>query len=67
MALIVIGLGVPVSLLFQVFIHEDPNARPPKLKWYKWLINPEFYLVSVAFNQRILEGTQLVVCALAKL
>ena len=56
MALIVIGLGVPVSLLFQVFIHEDPNARPPKLKWYKWLINPEFYLVSIPFNQRKLEG-----------
>lgn len=45
MALIVIGLGVPVTLLFQIFIHEDPDARPPKMKWYKWIMNPQFYLV----------------------
>ena len=46
MALVVIGLGVPVSLLFQIFIHENATAKPPKQKWYKWLMNPEFYLVS---------------------
>ena len=46
MALVVIVLGVPVSLLFQIFIHENATARPPKQKWYKWLMNPEFYLVS---------------------
>ena len=45
MALVVIGVGVPVTLLFQVFIHEDPNARPPKKKWYRWIMNPWFYLV----------------------
>jgi hypothetical protein len=44
-ALIVIVLGLPVSLTFQIFVPEDPNASPPKLKWYKWLINPKFYLV----------------------
>ena len=47
-ALVVIVLGVPVSLIFQIFVPEDPNASPPKLKWYKWLINPKFYLVSFA-------------------
>lgn len=47
-ALIVIILGLPVSLIFQIFVPEDPNASPPKLKWYKWLINPKFYLVSCA-------------------
>ena len=45
MALVVIGVGVPVTLLFQVFIHEDPNARLPKKKWYKWIMDPRFYLV----------------------
>ena len=45
-ALVVIVLGLPMSLIFQIFVPEDPNASPPKLKWYKWLINPKFYLVS---------------------
>ena len=45
MALIVIVVGVPVTLLFQIFIYEDPGARPPKMKWYKWIMNPQFYLV----------------------
>ena len=45
MALVVTGLGLMVTMSFQIFIHENPNANPPKLKWYKWLTNPEFYLV----------------------
>ena len=46
MALVVTGLGLMVTMSFQIFIRENPNANPaPKLKWYKWLTNPEFYLV----------------------
>ncbi len=43
MALLVIGLGVSVAMFFQVFIHEDTSACPPKPKWFA---QPQFYLVS---------------------
>lgn len=43
--MVVIALGLPVSLIFQLLVPEDPNANPPKLKWYRWLVNPKFYLV----------------------
>lgn len=48
MAVVVVALGLPVSLLFQVFVPEDSTAgrRTVKLKWYKWFVNPRFYLVS---------------------
>ena len=45
MALVVIGLGVAVAMFFQVFVHENPDAHPLKLKWYKWLSRPQLYLV----------------------
>ena len=48
MAIVVILLGLPVSLLFQFFVREDSTAVTVKLKWYKWLLNPKFYLVSIA-------------------
>lgn len=40
-----IGVGTPITMLFQVFIRENPNALFSKLEWYKWLLNPKFYLV----------------------
>ena len=45
MALVVIGVGVPVSMVFQCLVPEVQDHTPPKCKWYKWLINPRFYLV----------------------
>ena len=48
MAIVVILLGLPVSLLFQFFVREDSTAVTVKLKWCKWLLNPKFYLVSIA-------------------
>ena len=49
MAAVVIGIGFPSSLMFQLFIPEKRNANLEKLEWYKWLINPRFYLVSELF------------------
>ena len=46
MAIVVIVLGVLVSSPFQIVIRENPKAKLPKLRWYKWLLNPLFYLVS---------------------
>ena len=45
MAIIALTLGVTVSTPFQIFVHEDPNADLPTLRWYQWLLKPEFYLV----------------------
>lgn len=47
MAIVVIVVGVSVSMCFQLFVKENPNINAPKLKWYKWLMNPDFYLVSI--------------------
>ena len=47
MAIVVILLGLPVSLLFQLGVTENPNATHPQLKWYRWFLNPKFYLVSI--------------------
>jgi len=44
-AVVIIGVGTPITMLFQVFIRENPNALFSKLEWYKWLLNPKFYLV----------------------
>ena len=46
MAIIVTVLGLIFTLPFQIFIREKPSVALKKLKWYKWLINPKFYLVS---------------------
>lgn len=46
MAVVVIVIGAPVSLIFQLCIPERPQINPPKLKWYKWLTNPTFYMVT---------------------
>lgn len=45
MALIVIGLGFVMVIPFHVVVHEK-NTVLKKLKWYKWLLKPNFYLVS---------------------
>ena len=45
LALIVTIFGFIVSLPFQMFIREKPNVSLKKLEWYKWLKNPQFYLV----------------------
>ena len=45
LALIVTIFGFVVSLPFQIFIREKPNVHLKKLEWYKWLKNPQFYLV----------------------
>lgn len=45
MALIVTVLGFLLALPFQIFIREKPAKALLKLKWYKWFVNPRFYLV----------------------
>ena len=46
MAIVVIAVGLSISMCFQLFVKEDPNYKAPKLKWHKWLMKPDFYLVS---------------------
>ena len=46
MAIIVTVLGLIFTLPFQIFIREKPSVALKKLKWYKWLVQPKFYLVS---------------------
>ena len=46
MAIIVTVLGLIFTLPFQIFIREKPSVALKKLKWYKWLVQPNFYLVS---------------------
>ena len=48
MALIVTVLGFVFALPFQIFIREKPSKSLEKLKWYKWFMNPRFYLVTVS-------------------
>ena len=45
MAVVVTGIGLIVSALFQVFIREDLNVITPRKEWYSWLTDPSFYLV----------------------
>ena len=45
MALIVTVLGFLLALPFQIFLREKPTKTLKKLKWYKWFMNPRFYLV----------------------
>ena len=45
MAIIVIGLGVLMVIPFHIVVHEK-NTLLKKLKWYRWLLKPDFYLVS---------------------
>ena len=47
MAIIVTVLGLIFTLPFQIFIREKPSVVLKKLKWYKWLVNPKFYLVNL--------------------
>ena len=47
MAIIVTVLGLILTLPFQIFIREKPSVALKKLKWYKWLIQPKFYLVII--------------------
>lgn len=48
MAIIVTVLGLILTLPFQIFIREKPSVALKKLKWYKWLVNPKFYLVKIS-------------------
>ena len=45
MAIVVIVLGVAVSTPFHIFVRERPDASSQTLRWYKWLLKPQFYLV----------------------
>jgi hypothetical protein len=45
LALIVVIFGFIFTLPFQIFVREKSNVKLKKLKWYKWLQNPQFYLV----------------------
>ena len=44
--MIVIGLGTLAIIPFHVVVREK-NSVLKKLKWYKWLLKPNFYLVSI--------------------
>ena len=45
LALIVIVVGFIATLPFQIFVREKAKVNLKKLEWYKWLQNPQFYLV----------------------
>lgn len=45
LALIVVVFGFIFTLPFQIFVREKSNVNLKKLKWYRWLQNPQFYLV----------------------
>ena len=47
MAIIVIGLGVLMVIPFHIVVREKDTVLK-KLKWYRWLLKPDFYLVSAA-------------------
>ena len=49
LAVIVVGFGFLASTPFQVFIREKSDVKLKKLQWYKWLQNPQFYLVVHVF------------------
>ena len=44
-AIIVIVLGVLMVIPFHIVVREKDKVLK-KLKWYLWLIKPDFYLVS---------------------
>ena len=46
LALIVVVFGFIFTLPFQIFVREKQNVNLKTLKWYKWLQNPQFYLVN---------------------
>ena len=45
-AIIVIVLGVLMVIPFHIVVREKDKVLK-KLKWYLWLIKPDFYLVSL--------------------
>ena len=49
MAIIVIGLGVLMVIPFHIVVREK-NMVLKKLKWYLWLLKPDFYLVSIPIS-----------------
>ena len=49
LAIIVIGLGFLMIIPFHVVVREK-NAVLNKLKWYKWLMKPDFYLVRLSIS-----------------
>ena len=65
MAIIVIGLGVLMVIPFHIVVREK-NTVLKKLKWYRWLLKPDFYLVSMAVYHALHVYTTLCACALYK-
>ena len=55
MAIIVIGLGVLMVIPFHVVVREK-NTVLKKLKWYLWLLKPDFYLVGIQNNSWHMHG-----------
>ena len=49
MAIIVIGLGILMVIPFHIVVREK-NMVLKKLKWYLWLLKPDFYLVSIPIS-----------------
>jgi len=45
MAIIVIGVGFLMSVPFHIVFREK-YTKLKRLKWYQWLLKPNFYLVS---------------------
>ena len=50
LALIVVIVGFVFTLPFQIFVREKSNVKLKKLTWYKWLQNPQFYLVKITME-----------------
>ena len=63
MAIIVIGVGFLMSIPFHVVFHEKFTILK-KLKWYQWLLKPNFYLVSSLrfsnYVRRVMDWYQVV-------
>ncbi len=63
MALVIISVSMVFSMYFYVCVHETSSTNPPKLRWWKWFSNPQFYLVCV-HNRSTKSGCwQRIMCA----
>ncbi len=45
MALIIIVVGMLSATFFYACAREESTLKQPKLKWYKWFGNLQFYMV----------------------
>ncbi|CAI7994339.1 Major facilitator superfamily domain-containing protein 12 [Geodia barretti] len=49
-AIIAVVLGFLFGVPFQILIREDPDAaRLPRLKWFEWIQQPQFFLAMCGF------------------